>query len=165
MHCSLNFMYFLWARHDHNKIAPCGMIKVFWIELNWFWIELNWNTHSITQQHTHTHTHIRARAHSHSHSRTERERVVVEVVVVVVVVRERERQTDRETDRDKDRDREKAVQATITTCPKGLSGRGSDEYRLDNWLDGMSSGSSNWIVTSCQPGGVTPGRSRRWRRR
>ena len=26
-------MYFLWARHDHNKIAPCGMIKVF--ELNW----------------------------------------------------------------------------------------------------------------------------------
>ena len=25
-------MYFLWARHDHNKIAPCGMIKVF--ELN-----------------------------------------------------------------------------------------------------------------------------------
>ena len=25
-------MYFLWARHDHNKVAPCGMIKVF--ELN-----------------------------------------------------------------------------------------------------------------------------------
>ena len=24
----------LWARHDHNKIAPCGMIKVFLIELN-----------------------------------------------------------------------------------------------------------------------------------
>ena len=23
------------ARHDHNKIAPCGMIKAFWIELNW----------------------------------------------------------------------------------------------------------------------------------
>ena len=23
------------VRHDHNKIAPCGMIKVFWIELNW----------------------------------------------------------------------------------------------------------------------------------
>ena len=23
------------ARHDRNKIAPCGMIKVFWIELNW----------------------------------------------------------------------------------------------------------------------------------
>ena len=22
------------ARHDHNKIAPCGMIKVFLIELN-----------------------------------------------------------------------------------------------------------------------------------
>ena len=31
-------MYFLWARHNHNKIAPCGMIKVF--ELNW--TELNW---------------------------------------------------------------------------------------------------------------------------
>ena len=26
-------MYFLWARHDNNKIAPCGMIKV--LELNW----------------------------------------------------------------------------------------------------------------------------------
>ena len=26
-------MYFLWARHDHNKTAPCGMIEVF--ELNW----------------------------------------------------------------------------------------------------------------------------------
>ena len=26
-------MYFLRARHDHNKIAPSGMIKVF--ELNW----------------------------------------------------------------------------------------------------------------------------------
>ena len=25
----------LQAHHDHNKIAPCGMIKVFWIELNW----------------------------------------------------------------------------------------------------------------------------------
>ena len=39
LYCSLNFMYFLWARHDHNKIAPCGMIKVFklnWIELNLF---------------------------------------------------------------------------------------------------------------------------------
>ena len=23
------------TRHDHNKIAPCGMIKVFLIELNW----------------------------------------------------------------------------------------------------------------------------------
>ena len=31
-------MYFLWARHDHNKIASCAMIKVF--ELNW--TELNW---------------------------------------------------------------------------------------------------------------------------
>ena len=37
-------MYFLWARHDHNKIAPCGMIKVF--ELNWNWIELNWNNNN-----------------------------------------------------------------------------------------------------------------------
>ena len=26
----------LWdERHDHNKTAPCGMIKVFWIELRW----------------------------------------------------------------------------------------------------------------------------------
>ena len=38
LHCSLNctlllFLFFLWAHHDHNKIAPCGMIKVF--ELNW----------------------------------------------------------------------------------------------------------------------------------
>ena len=33
LYCSLNFTYFLWAHHDHNKIAPCGMIKVF--ELNW----------------------------------------------------------------------------------------------------------------------------------
>ena len=32
LYCSLNFMYFLRARHDHNKIAPCGKIKVF--ELN-----------------------------------------------------------------------------------------------------------------------------------
>ena len=32
LYCSLNFMYFLRARHDHNKTAPCGMIKVF--ELN-----------------------------------------------------------------------------------------------------------------------------------
>ena len=38
LYCSLNFMYFLRARHDHSKIAPCRMIKVF--ELNW--IELNW---------------------------------------------------------------------------------------------------------------------------
>ena len=22
------YEHFLWARHDHNKIAPCGMIKV-----------------------------------------------------------------------------------------------------------------------------------------
>ena len=39
LYCSLNFMYFLWARHVHNKTAPCGMIKVFklnWIELNLF---------------------------------------------------------------------------------------------------------------------------------
>ena len=28
------FCCFLRARHDHNKIAPCGMIKVFGIELN-----------------------------------------------------------------------------------------------------------------------------------
>ena len=28
-------LYFLWARHDHNKTAPCGMIKVFLTELNW----------------------------------------------------------------------------------------------------------------------------------
>ena len=37
--CSVDFMYFLWSRHDHNKIAPCGMIKVFklnWTELNLF---------------------------------------------------------------------------------------------------------------------------------
>ena len=33
LYCSLNFMYFLRARHDRNKTAPCGMIKVF--ELNW----------------------------------------------------------------------------------------------------------------------------------
>ena len=26
-------LLFLQARHDHNKIAPCGMIKVFWTEL------------------------------------------------------------------------------------------------------------------------------------
>ena len=32
LYCSLNFMYFLRAHHDHNKIAPCVMIKVF--ELN-----------------------------------------------------------------------------------------------------------------------------------
>ena len=25
------FVFFLQARHDHNKIAPRGMIKVFWI--------------------------------------------------------------------------------------------------------------------------------------
>ena len=25
----------LWALHDHSKIAPCGMIKVFWTALNW----------------------------------------------------------------------------------------------------------------------------------
>ena len=30
-----HMLYFLWARHDHNKIAACGMIKVFWTELNW----------------------------------------------------------------------------------------------------------------------------------
>ena len=123
LYCSLNFMYFLWARHDHNKIAPCGMIKVFWIELNWFWIELNWNTHSITQQHTHTHTHIRARAHSHSHSRTERERVVVEVVVVVVVVRERE--TDRQRDRQRQRQRQRESSAGDNYhLPKGIIGKG-----------------------------------------
>ena len=29
----------LQARHDHNNIVPCGMIKVFWTELNW--TELN----------------------------------------------------------------------------------------------------------------------------
>ena len=33
LYCSLNFMYLLRARHDHNKIAPCGMIKVF--GFNW----------------------------------------------------------------------------------------------------------------------------------
>ena len=33
LYCPLNFIYFLWPRHDHNKIAPCGMIKVF--ELYW----------------------------------------------------------------------------------------------------------------------------------
>ena len=27
------------AQHDHNKIAPCGMIKVF--ELNWIELQLN----------------------------------------------------------------------------------------------------------------------------
>ena len=27
-------LLFLRARHDHNKIAPCEMIKVFLIELN-----------------------------------------------------------------------------------------------------------------------------------
>ena len=25
--------YYLQTLHDHNKIAPCGMIKAFWIEL------------------------------------------------------------------------------------------------------------------------------------
>ena len=30
----LFYFYFLRARHDHNKIAPFGMIKVFLIELN-----------------------------------------------------------------------------------------------------------------------------------
>ena len=29
------FLYFLRARHDHNTIAPRGMIKVFLTELNW----------------------------------------------------------------------------------------------------------------------------------
>ena len=29
------FFFFFRARHDHNKIAPCGMIKGFLIELNW----------------------------------------------------------------------------------------------------------------------------------
>ena len=34
LYCSLNFMYYyLRALHDHNKIAPCGMVKVFLIEL------------------------------------------------------------------------------------------------------------------------------------
>jgi len=28
------YEFFLRARHDHNKIAPCEMFKVFWIELN-----------------------------------------------------------------------------------------------------------------------------------
>ena len=32
-------MYFLWAHHDPNKIAPCGMIKVF--ELNCIELQLN----------------------------------------------------------------------------------------------------------------------------
>ena len=27
----------LWAHHDHNKVACCGMIKVFLNELNWIW--------------------------------------------------------------------------------------------------------------------------------
>ena len=30
----------LWACHDHNKIAPCGMIKAFWIELNYLAIQI-----------------------------------------------------------------------------------------------------------------------------
>ena len=35
LYCSLNLcIIILQARHDHNKIAPCGMIKVFLIELD-----------------------------------------------------------------------------------------------------------------------------------
>ena len=36
LYCSLNLcIIILRARHDHNKIAPCGMIKVFLTELNY----------------------------------------------------------------------------------------------------------------------------------
>ena len=49
----------LQARHDHNKIAPCGMIKVF------FFFKLNW---IILLLHQHTRELIRARKTSFKHN-------------------------------------------------------------------------------------------------
>ena len=44
------YIFFLRARHDHNKIAPCGMIKVFLIELNWIDTRRTWTEHTDTRR-------------------------------------------------------------------------------------------------------------------
>ena len=44
------YIYILRARHDHNKIAPCGMIKVF---LNWIEYSLRWQPFYSVQLNAH----------------------------------------------------------------------------------------------------------------
>ena len=58
------------THHDYNKIAPCGMIKVFLTELNW----THTHTHhslSHTERETHTHAHARTHARTHTHREIE----------------------------------------------------------------------------------------------